>query len=356
MKSIQKTVFKVSDFLSWQRIGSLLLSPAFQRRPVWPAATRSLLIDTVVKGIPVPIIFLRERTDLRTLEPQREVVDGQQRLRTLISFIEPTALKDYEESRDAFVVRKSHNAEIAGKAFRQLPDPIKRTILDYEFSVHVLPSNTDDRQVLQIFARMNSTGYKLNGQELRNAAWYGTFKRTAYDLAYEQLSRWRSWGVFSEIDIARMIEVEETSDMMVTVIQGLHGKRQKLLNDTYKKYDEEFPHADEVARRVRETMDRVEDSVGEDLRSLAFSRKSLFNTLFTFYYDLMYGLGSQLRSSRPARTGDEVAQAVRVASGRISSGDLPEDLSKILRGATGDLGSRRKRFEFLKRTLQRAEA
>ena len=355
-KNIQKTVFKVSDFLSWQRIGSLLLSPAFQRRPVWPPATRSLLIDSVVNGIPVPIIFLRERTDLKTLEPQREVVDGQQRLRTLICFIEPSALKDFNESRDAFVVKKSHNAELAGKTFRQLPDSVKRAILDYEFSVHVLPSDTDDRQVLQIFARMNSTGYKLNEQELRNAAYYGFFKRTAYDLAYEQLSRWRSWGVFTEMDIARMIEVEETSDLMVMMLQGLHAKRQKTITDAYRRSDEKFSEAPEVSRRFREIMDRIEDSLGEDLRSLAFSRKSLFNTLFTFYYDLSYTLGSTLRSARPTRVPDEAAEAVRTASGRIATGSLPEDLSKVLRGATGDLASRRKRLDFLKKTLQRAEA
>src|SRR2546428_7286017 len=151
-KSTQKTVFKVSDFLSWQRIGSLHLSPAFQRRPVWPPGAKSLLIDTVVTGIPMPIVFLREVTDLKSLEPQRQVVDGQQRLRTLISFIEPSALKDFDPGRDSFVVIPSHNRDLAGKTFRQLPDSTKKTILDYEFSVHVLPSDTDDREVLQIFA------------------------------------------------------------------------------------------------------------------------------------------------------------------------------------------------------------
>jgi len=69
---IQRTNYKVSDFISWQRGGSLQLSPSFQRRPVWSAGAKSLLIDTVVRGLPMPVIFLRELpSDLSDFEPQR---------------------------------------------------------------------------------------------------------------------------------------------------------------------------------------------------------------------------------------------------------------------------------------------
>ncbi|MFD2270570.1 DUF262 domain-containing protein [Undibacterium arcticum] len=56
--------------------------------------------------------------------------------------------------------------------FRDLPNDLQQRILDYQFSVHVLPSSVDDREVLQVFARMNSTGVKLNDQELRNANFF----------------------------------------------------------------------------------------------------------------------------------------------------------------------------------------
>ena len=50
---------------------------------------------------------------------------------------------------------------------------LQQRILDYQFSVHVLSPGVDDREVLSIFARMNSTGVKLNPQELRNAEYFG---------------------------------------------------------------------------------------------------------------------------------------------------------------------------------------
>ena len=351
--NIAKTVYKVSDFLSWQRTKSLILSPSFQRRSVWPKAAKSFFIDTVVRGLPIPIIFLREQTDLKTLEPIREVVDGQQRLRTLISFIEPELLKDFNPDRDSFVVEKAHNSGIAGKTFRQLTADIRKHILNYDFSVHILPSDTDDREVLQIFARMNATGVKLNGQELRNAEYYGVFKTLAYELAYEQLSRWRSWKIFSENDIARMLEVEESSDLMLLILSGIHGKAQSTLNRVYKAYDEEekLPEAPELARRFRLVMDKIEETFGGHIRSSAFSRKTLFHTLFTFYYDLLFGLNTPLKRQKVKDLPSETVAALKEASDQILHGTLDEELAKVLRGATSHPGSRTLRLEFLKENL-----
>ena len=218
---ISKVQYKVSDFISMRRSGGLDLSPSFQRRPVWKKGAKSYLIDTIIRGLPIPIIFIRERkTDLKTLEPKREVVDGQQRLRTLFAFINPSLLDDYNPSRDDFKIKKTHNKELANLAFNDLNNNIKQSILDYEFSVHVLPSSVDDREILQIFARMNSTGVKLNPQELRNAEYFGEFKTSVYSQAFKSLNRWREWKIFTEDNISRMYEVELTSELYILIFNG----------------------------------------------------------------------------------------------------------------------------------------
>ena len=58
--SLQKTSFKVADFVSWQKSKALELSPRFQRRSVWKPGAKSYLIDTILRDFPVPIIFLRD--------------------------------------------------------------------------------------------------------------------------------------------------------------------------------------------------------------------------------------------------------------------------------------------------------
>jgi hypothetical protein len=222
--------------------------------------------------------------------------------------------------------------------------------------VHVLPSDTDDREVLQIFARMNATGVKLNGQELRNAEYYGVFKTLAYNLAYEQISRWRAWKIFSENDIARMAEVEETSDLMLLMLTGIHGRSQEALNKVYATYEEEFPQGTELAHRFRLVMDKIEETFGKHIQSSAFSRKSLFHTLFTFYYDHLYGLNSPLERRKPNELSSPIVAAVKETSDQILHGRLDERLAKALRGATSDPGSRRLRLEFMQENLTLATA
>ncbi|HEX8327921.1 MAG TPA: DUF262 domain-containing protein [Hymenobacter sp.] len=344
---ITRTVYKVSDFLSWQRSKSLVLSPSFQRRAVWPAAAKSFLLDTVLQGLPMPIIFLREQTNLDTLEPYREVVDGQQRLRTLLTYIAPEHLKDYNEITDFFTIKKNHNETLANKAFSQLPNDIKRKILSYEFSVHVLPPETEDREVLQIFARMNATGIKLNNQELRNAKFFGVFKTLVYNLAYSQLSRWREWKIFSEGEIARMSEVEETSDLIMTMLSGVRGKTQSGLDNTYQKYDNEFADSEEIARRFYITMDTISDTIGDKIYSTALSRRPVFHTLFSFYYDLLFGLNSGLDKAAAKPFPKKAAVAVlEVATAIVQENVLDEEIAKVLRSDTTSNQSRTTRLVF----------
>src|SRR5262245_35006202 len=133
----QRTTFKVSDFVAWQKDQTLKLNPDFQRRSVWKVGAKSYLIDTIIRGYPIPIIFLRDkRTDLKTLAPARDVVDGQQRLRTVIAFVAPHLAKkfdDYDPARDDFAIDAEHNEEYGGKRFKDLPDSEKERILDYQF-------------------------------------------------------------------------------------------------------------------------------------------------------------------------------------------------------------------------------
>jgi Protein of unknown function DUF262 len=202
--NITRTQFKVSDFLTWYKNRELDLSPIFQRRPVWKPGAKSYLIDTIIRGLPIPAIILREvPSDLRTFTSRREVVDGQQRIRTVITFVAPQLLADRKPTDD-FTLTKSHNREYANREFSDLPKDVRQRILDYQFMVHIFPTETDDREILEFFARMNATGYKLNNQEPRNANFFGEFKTCCFELAAEQLGRWRAWQLFNEAQIARI--------------------------------------------------------------------------------------------------------------------------------------------------------
>jgi hypothetical protein len=79
MKQFDARSYSVADFVEWAGNNLLDLSPKFQRRSVWTRAAKSFLIDTVLRGKPMPKVLLTQ--DLVGKRNVRTVVDGQQRIR-----------------------------------------------------------------------------------------------------------------------------------------------------------------------------------------------------------------------------------------------------------------------------------
>jgi hypothetical protein len=358
MRDLQtlRTQYRVSDFVAWQREQALQLNPNFQRRPVWKKGAKSYLIDTIVRGLPIPIIFLRDiPADLKSYKAKRDVVDGQQRIRTILSFIDPSMLENFDPARDQFTISATHNKELGGKSFDQLSTSFKQKILDYQFSVHSFPADTDDREILQIFARMNSTGVKLNAQELRNAEFYGEFKTLAYELAAEQLNRWRKWGIFTPDQIARMNEVELSSEFMLLILDGIMEKSNKTIGDFYKDYDKVFADSKQVAERFRKVFETIDSSFSSDDIHRLFSGRTIFYALFATLYSVHFGLRTptthrkrlKLTAQRAnAIKAEAVAQILKSAY-EISVEQIPARVFKALRGATTHASERRVLMEFL---------
>src|SRR3989442_14571257 len=114
--------YSVRDFEEWDDKGELDLAPKFQRRDIWNDKARSYLIDTIVRGKPIPKIYMRQDVNPKTRRTKREIVDGQQRLRSVLSFI-----------KDGFKISKAHHETFGGKKFSGLYKETQRDILNYTF-------------------------------------------------------------------------------------------------------------------------------------------------------------------------------------------------------------------------------
>jgi hypothetical protein len=307
------------------------------------------LVDTIIRDLPVPIIIVRKVFDPTTYRERRQVVDGQQRLRTMFGFYDSTLLSDYSEERDDFKIRRIHNKDLAGKRFEDLSVEHKAAIVNYEFSVHTLPSGTTDREVLEIFSRLNSSGVGLRDQELRNAEFTGAFKTLVYNLGLENLDRWRIWNVLSEMEIARMDEAEMISDLIMLMINGLEGKKQSAITKFYETYEESFEPSEQVYQRFGEVLERIESTIGNILPDSTLSRKTIFPLVYAFYYDMMYGLGSDMKMTKAQDTPD-IAISMIAINAALSGDDqaLPSVVSKALRGSTNSLVSRQGIHNFFK--------
>lgn len=280
MKNYDSRTYCINDFLEWKRNNQLELSPKFQRRSVWTDTGRSYLMDTIIRGLPIPKVFIRQKINVVTKQAIREVVDGQQRITTILSFI-----------NDGFCISRKHNAQYGGKFFSELSeiDPdIQTAILGYEISVDLL-TNMADPQVLDVFGRLNSYAVVLNEQEKINSNHFGPFKQLADELSKSYYAFWLESKLLSEQKILRMEDVNLTADLLIAMIEGI--KEKKKIKAYYDSYEINFNHdVDELQRKFELVMEVVNRLFGNNIRNTQFRRSHLFYTLFTSIYHIMYGL------------------------------------------------------------------
>jgi len=287
MKNFDSRTYSINDFREWNERRELVLQPKFQRRSVWSDKARSYLIDTIVRGKPIPKIFLRQEIDPKTKKTIREVVDGQQRLRTVFSYLE-----------NGFKLNKTHSEEYGGRYYNELPDSVQTGILKYELSVDLL-LDAPDKEVLDIFSRLNSYAVKLNSQELRNASYFGAFKTAVYTLAIEYTSFWTANKIFTDNQILRMAEAELVSELFIAMMDGTKGR--KAIDAYYKKYDDEFKERTQLTRNFRKTLDVIGAFSEGNIANTPFKSPVLFYSLFCSVYHQLYGLPKLQATRKPFR-------------------------------------------------------
>lgn len=154
----QYSVFEMKRKYDREKI---CMDPSFQRNFVWSTKQKSELIESVIMGIPLPLIYFAESQKGNLI-----VVDGRQRLTTFFDFL-----------NNKFKLNKlSILKELNGKNFKDLENEFSNyasEIEDYQLVVQVIKYPTPDRVRFDIFDRVNRGGTPLNKQEMRNALYQG---------------------------------------------------------------------------------------------------------------------------------------------------------------------------------------
>jgi len=146
----------------------IVLNPAYQRGAAWKDNRRVLLIDSILRNMDVPKIYLRKlgKGNLYSYE----AVDGQQRLRAIWDFLSP---QDANDKLKGFALTTPdalppiHGIEVAGKRFDKLSKTMRERILAFKVGVGEIVESTND-EITVLFARLQM-GMPLNPAELRNA-------------------------------------------------------------------------------------------------------------------------------------------------------------------------------------------
>lgn len=311
----------------------LVLKPLFQRNPVWTLTQKSYLIDSILRGFPVPELYLQTIED-DDGNDRHIVVDGQQRIRACLEFL-----------AGAFALTES-DADWDGAYFDDLTKEQKKALRQYRFAVRVLPE-LDETLIREIFGRLNRNNMALNKQELRNATYWGDFITAMNRLADDPF--WVASGIFTVNDFRRMLDVEFISELAIAALYGQQNKKDNLDN-LYGEFEEEFPARAETELIFRTVCQCLTTVVDWD-SSTRWKRKSDFYTLFAFYAEQ----ASQLPLSKDEANKQKLLLAAfsDSVSAYLSDDEEPaplevRDYARYVQRAASDLQSRRIRLAALR--------
>jgi hypothetical protein len=291
--------YTAEDFQTWDESGELVLQPKFQRRDVWSDMARSYLIDTIVRGKPIPKFYMRLVINPKTKRVVREVVDGQQRIRSVLFFL-----------KDGFKLRKVHNKEHGGKYFSGIDSDAQQSILNYIFIVDVL-HDMPDEDIHDIFARLNTYSTTLNHQELRHAKYFGDFRMASYQLAYEAMPFWQQNNIFTDKQILRMQEAQFVSELLLAMVEGISAGDKRVIDNAYRDYDQQLPQRATLEKRFTQTIDTIGTILGESLQETIFKAARMLYPLYCAIYHMQFGLPEMKNHRKHFKSSDY--QKVRTA-------------------------------------------
>lgn len=162
----------------------LIIDPDFQRGNVWAKKQGAELVESILMGIPIPVMYLFEMRD-----GSKQVVDGRQRIAAILDF-----LNDKLILRDLKILPEYNNFK-----FSDLDAKMQGIFEDSQMYFYIIQPPTPERVKYDIFDRVNRGGTRLTNQEMRNALYRGKSTRLISELSKsEEFLRATGHGISSK--------------------------------------------------------------------------------------------------------------------------------------------------------------
>ena len=162
------TTINIANFWENFQLNKYNFDPSYQRKSdVWSESKKSFLIDTILKNFPIPPIFLHQHIDETTGKTMYDVIDGKQRLTSILDFIANKINTPDDFHSDGFGTEELSNINFKDLDKPELSD-WKKIFWRYDITVEYIDTDKSDI-VNNIFDRLNRNGEPLTKQELRNA-------------------------------------------------------------------------------------------------------------------------------------------------------------------------------------------
>ena len=310
--NVNPTTYPTIWFQQRNNEKALILKPPYQRKPVWTTKQQAYLIDTILAGYIIPEIYMHRVTDANG-NTIYNVVDGQQRIRSILNFL-----------NENLSLSEEFTPEYADYNFGDLPETQRSKIYNYTFYVREITDATEE-EVRNLFKRMNRYVISLNPQELRHATYQGEFIKLMEQIAEDEY--WAENKIVTPNEIRRMNDVQFISDLFVSIIHGIQDKT-KDLDKYYEMYEEDFPGKTQWHKTFDKTQNIIEEIL-PDLKHTRWKNKSDYYTLFIAINDI-YKNNRYISNSSYAKLRNELTSFSRKISDATKKGSSPKKLSSVI--------------------------
>lgn len=282
------------DIVGDLRRGKIILSPYFQRNLVWRLIHKQDFIKTILLGYPFPQIFLAKGgIDVNALTSLSLIVDGQQRMHSIVEFI-------------------SGGFTVDGKNFDDLDVQAKDQFLKYEVAIIELEMEGSDPNIKEVFKRLNRTFYSLTNIEKLSTEYAASefmllakflikdieLKASKDDHSNdpnipEEFIKWASkkkvenfqkvileGNIFSSYEIARSVHLMLTLNLLGTIERGFFNRN--ISTSILEEYTETFSNRDTVVEKLDKIAKKITD-LNLGVTSYWLNKANFFSLVIIMY-------------------------------------------------------------------------
>lgn len=256
----------IEEILSDVITSKYLIRPSYQRQEKISTIKASSIIESILLGIYLPPIFIYKRKS-----GEKEVVDGQQRLLSVISFLG----KQYRNEKDelTYSINSSYKLKglkiltnLNGSNYSSLSDSDKDKILDFVIDEIIIEENLNEGfEPTDLFIRLNQKPYPINNNSFE--MWNSTVDKEVIDKIKEITNRYISWFYSKEsTDTSNRTDRMENEELVTILSYIVHHINK---DKTYDKVLGLFPRIDRITCRLKnktaitDFLNRLEDSIYE---------------------------------------------------------------------------------------------
>lgn len=245
----------LKDLIDNYENGNINLNPPYQRGDIWTLPAKKKLIESIKLKYPLPAFFI-----YNTPDGKYEMVDGQQRTRTIIGY-----------SKGLYPDTNKHTIDQTDKKF---------FYQDYKIAVFII-TQADNNEVEDFYYRVNKFGTKLNRPEILKAQ----YANTPLQNLVERISdspQFESLELFTKSTLNRLNDLDFIGEILTLVRFGITDK--KITVDRF--YNDESFSEDDAKELEKHFFQILEDVIRFNeifpLKDTRYKQRNDFYTLFNF--------------------------------------------------------------------------